>query len=182
MSVLEKFIIFLKLKDAASASLWVNHFSYKSHDNFLFKTDKYFCWNQREPQVNVCWFVHRNPASSRRTTSIWGDASKRGDDETSRDEVKENYNLGQNKREQQTPIPPKSRMKPQEGRNTPFSYLWFWGNGKWSFNWFQARCWCQISCVVFNFKHQYNYSYCESADWRLSWALFHCQCMWKVYC
>ena len=146
------------------------------------KRTNIFAGTQREPQVNVCWFVHRNPASSRRTTSIWGDASKRGDDETSRDEVKENYNLGQNKREQQTPITPQIKDEATgRAKHTIFLSL-ILGNGKWNFNWFQARCWCQISCVVVNVKHEYNYSYCESAGWRLSWALFHCQCLWKVCC
>lgn len=40
------------------------------------------------------------------------------------------HNLGQNKMEQQTLIPPKSRMKPP----TPSSYLWFGGEGKSSFS------------------------------------------------
>ena len=40
------------------------------------------------------------------------------------------YNLGQNKMEQQTPIPPKSRMKPREGqkRAAIFPSL-IWGGG-----------------------------------------------------
>ena len=40
-----------------------------------------------------------------------------------------NYNLGQNKMEQQTPIPPKSRMKPRKSQNAPFSHPWFGGEG-----------------------------------------------------
>ena len=39
------------------------------------------------------------------------------------------YNLGQNKMEQQTPIPAKSRMKPREGQKRAiFPYL-IWGGG-----------------------------------------------------
>ena len=42
-----------------------------------------------------------------------------------------NNNLGQNKMEQYTPSPrpppPKSRMKPDEGQNTPFAHHWFSG-------------------------------------------------------
>ena len=36
------------------------------------------------------------------------------------------YNLEQNKVEQQTPIPPKSRMKLWKSQNMPFSHPWFW--------------------------------------------------------
>ena len=32
------------------------------------------------------------------------------------------YNLGQSKFEQQTPIPPKSKMKPRKSQNAPFSH------------------------------------------------------------
>ena len=39
----------------------------------------------------------------------------------------ETYNFGQNKMEQQTPIPPKSRMKPRKSQNAPFSHPWFRG-------------------------------------------------------
>ena len=39
------------------------------------------------------------------------------------------YNLGRNKMEQQTPIPPKSRMKSRKSQNAPFSHLWFGGEG-----------------------------------------------------
>ena len=42
------------------------------------------------------------------------------------------YNLGKNKVEQQTPIPPplptpKARMKPRKSQNAPFSHPWFGG-------------------------------------------------------
>ena len=39
---------------------------------------------------------------------------------------------GQNKMEQQTPISPKSRMKPRRSQNAPFSHPWFggWGRGQ----------------------------------------------------
>ena len=46
-----------------------------------------------------------------------------------------NNNLGQNKMDQYTPspppplLPPKSRMKPGEGQNTPFAHHCFWGGG-----------------------------------------------------
>ena len=42
------------------------------------------------------------------------------------------YNLGQNKLEQQTPIPPppfKSRMKPREGQKRAILPSLFWGEG-----------------------------------------------------
>ena len=39
------------------------------------------------------------------------------------------YNLGQNKMEQQTPIPPKSRMKPREGQKRAIFLSLIWGEG-----------------------------------------------------
>ena len=41
------------------------------------------------------------------------------------------YNLGQNKMEQQTPVPPKSRMKPREGQKRAIfpSLIWEGGRG-----------------------------------------------------
>ena len=39
------------------------------------------------------------------------------------------YNLGQNKSEQQTPFPPKSRMKPREGQKRSIFPPLFWGEG-----------------------------------------------------
>ena len=41
------------------------------------------------------------------------------------------YNLGQNKMEQQTPVPPKSRMKPREGQKRAIfpSLIWEGGGG-----------------------------------------------------
>ena len=39
------------------------------------------------------------------------------------------YNLGQNKMEQQTPIPPKSRMKPREGQKRTIFPSLIWGGG-----------------------------------------------------
>ena len=39
------------------------------------------------------------------------------------------YNLGQNKMEQQTPIPPKSRMKPREGQKGAIFPSLIWGGG-----------------------------------------------------
>ena len=39
------------------------------------------------------------------------------------------YNLGQNKMEQQTPIPPKSRMKPREGQKRAIFPSLIWGGG-----------------------------------------------------
>ena len=39
------------------------------------------------------------------------------------------YNLGQNKMEQRTPIPAKSRMKLHKSQNAPFSHPWFGGRG-----------------------------------------------------
>ena len=41
----------------------------------------------------------------------------------------ERYNLGQNKMEQQTPIPPKSRMKPREGQKRAIFPSLIWGGG-----------------------------------------------------
>ena len=38
-------------------------------------------------------------------------------------------NLGQNKMEQQTPIPPKSRMKPREGQKRAIFPSLIWGEG-----------------------------------------------------
>jgi len=40
-----------------------------------------------------------------------------------------NYNIGQNKMEQQTPIPPKSRMKPREGQKHAIFPSLIWGGG-----------------------------------------------------
>ena len=40
------------------------------------------------------------------------------------------YNLGQNKMEQQTPIPPKSRMKPREGQKRAIFPSLIWGGGE----------------------------------------------------
>ena len=39
------------------------------------------------------------------------------------------YNLGQNKMEQQTPISPKSRMKPREGQKRAIFPSLIWGGG-----------------------------------------------------
>ena len=39
------------------------------------------------------------------------------------------YNLGQNKMEQQTPIPPKSRMKAREGQKRAIFPSLIWGGG-----------------------------------------------------
>ena len=39
----------------------------------------------------------------------------------------EAYNLGQNKMEQQTPMPPKSRMKPREGQKRAIFPSLIWG-------------------------------------------------------
>ena len=41
----------------------------------------------------------------------------------------EAYNLGQNKMEQQTLIPPKSRMKPREGQKRAIFPSVIWGEG-----------------------------------------------------
>ena len=46
--------------------------------------------------------------------------------------LSKSYNLGQNKMEQQTPIPPKSTMKPREGQQRailPILGLGGWGGG-----------------------------------------------------
>ena len=43
--------------------------------------------------------------------------------------VAHNYNLGQNKMEQQTPSPPNHRWSRTKGKNTPFFHLWFGGEG-----------------------------------------------------
>ena len=40
------------------------------------------------------------------------------------------YNLGQNKMEQQTPIPPKSRMKLHEGQKRGILPSLIWGRGR----------------------------------------------------
>ena len=41
-----------------------------------------------------------------------------------------NYNLEQNKMEQQRPVPPNSRMKPRKAKTRHFPILsWFWGEG-----------------------------------------------------
>ena len=42
----------------------------------------------------------------------------------------ESYNLGQNKMEQQTPIPPKSRMKPRKGQKRAIFPSLIWGGGE----------------------------------------------------
>ena len=49
-----------------------------------------------------------------------------------------NYNLGLNKMEQETPHPPKSRMKPCESQNAPFSQPWFGGMGDQAGFFFQS--------------------------------------------
>ena len=46
----------------------------------------------------------------------------------------ETYYLGRNKMEQQTPIPPKSRMKSRKSQNAPFSHPWFGGEGESRFS------------------------------------------------
>ena len=51
-----------------------------------------------------------------------------------------NYNLGQNKMEQQTPIPPKSRMKPREGQNRAIFPSLIWGDGGLLFHFFVQDC------------------------------------------
>ena len=48
--------------------------------------------------------------------------------------VYKGYNLGQIKMEHKCPLPPKSRMKPREGHNTPCSHHYYffffgWGGG-----------------------------------------------------
>ena len=42
------------------------------------------------------------------------------------------YNLGQNKMEQKTPIPTKSRMKPREGQKRAIFPSLIWGGGEGS--------------------------------------------------
>ena len=50
-------------------------------------------------------------------------------------------NLGQNKKEQQTPISPKSRMKPHKSQNAPFPHPWFGGRRVQIFHLFCPRLW-----------------------------------------
>ena len=44
------------------------------------------------------------------------------------------YNLGQNKMEQQTPIPPNQGWSRAMGKNAPFSHPWFGGEGRSRFS------------------------------------------------
>ena len=60
------------------------------------------------------------------------------------------YNLGQNKMEQQTPIPPKSRMKPREGqKHAIFPSLIWGGGGAKVFHLFCPRLWVQIPSSLY---------------------------------
>ena len=50
------------------------------------------------------------------------------------DLIANNYNLGQNKMEQQTPSPPNQGWSRAKRKNAPFSHLWFGGEGRSRFS------------------------------------------------
>ena len=62
-------------------------------------------------------------------------------------------NLGQNKMEQQTPIPPKSRMKPREGQKRAIfpSLIWGGGGSRFSIYFVQDCRWSSVDHVTSKF-------------------------------
>ena len=56
------------------------------------------------------------------------------------------YNLGQNKMEQQTPIPPNQGWSRARGKNAPFSHPWFGGEGGSRFSIYFVQD-CSYYCI-----------------------------------